>query len=225
MPANAILLALALLAQPSQPQQPQRPEGVAPREPSPGQAMFEAERMASDREAQVAMHRFGACVADRSPQAVAELLALDFRTPQYRTGLRTLGEQNGTCLNVRGRMRSAQLLFAGAIAERLIERDRAPLNVRLARAALQPATAAFAPSDALAICVVRSVPDQVAQLFASSPTTREEAAAVAALRPAADLCAGSRSRVEGSDAAMRAILATAAFRTLRAAAPANVAGN
>ena len=222
---SPILVAFALLAQAQQPLPQPRQEGMPPREPTPGQAMFDAEQEASFTEARQTMHRFGACVADRSPQAAADVLARDFRTQEYRAGLRALSDQNGTCLNVRGRMRSAPLLFAAAMAERLIERGEGPVNVRLARAASQPATTAFAPSDAVAICVVRSMPDQVAQLFASAPASREETAAIAALRPAAGLCAGGRSRVEGSDAAMRSILATAAFRTLRAAAPATAARN
>ena len=54
-------------------------------------------------------------------------------------------------------MRSANVLFSGAIAEALLEADATPLNARLAgNAATDSRT--FSPSDAIALCLARSLP-------------------------------------------------------------------
>ena len=113
-------------------------------------------------------------------------------------------------------MRSSELILAGAIAERLIEREGGPVNVRLARAALRPATPTFSLSDRAANCVVRSVPDDVARLFDSEVAGDSEAAAADALRPVLAACLGTGQPVEATAAGLRAILATAAFRELDA---------
>ena len=74
----------------------------------------------------------------------------------------------------RGRMRSANLLFAGAIAEQLLKRDPQPLNVRLARAAMKPAPAAYSDTDKMALCVVRGVPDETGSDRARDAVERVE---------------------------------------------------
>jgi hypothetical protein len=167
--------------------------------------------------ARESMHRFGTCVADRSPAKAAQTLAMGFGASGYGLALRTLANNNRDCFRS-GRMRSPGLAFAGAMAERLLKRDPAPLNGRLARAAAKPAPASISPSDAIAICVVRSAPDDVAKLFASEVASPSEASAAASLGVAVDLCARGRARLETNVEGLRSILATAAFRTLAALA-------
>ena len=171
----------------------------------------------SSAAARQSMHRFGACVADRSPAKAAQTLAMDFRTSGYRLALRTLANNNRDCFRS-GRMRSPGLAFAGAIAERLLMRDAAPLNARLARAATRPAPPPLSLSDAIALCAVRSAPDDVARLFASDAASATEAAATAPVQVAVDLCSRVKPRVVTNVEGVRAILATAAFRTLAAPA-------
>ena len=107
------------------------------------------------------MERFGTCVADRSPEKAAQTLAMDFRTPTYQSAMRNLTRANEDCFRrYRDAMRANNLSFAGAMAERLIERDATPINVRIARTAHVPVPPRT-PSDAIAICIVRSAPDEV----------------------------------------------------------------
>lgn len=161
-----------------------------------------------------AVQQFGACVADHSTEKAARTLAMDFRSTTYRSALNNLARANEGCFGYRGAMRSSRLLFAGAIAERLIERDPAPLNARLVRAAARAAPPARSPSDAIAICVVRSAPDETARLFASEVASDAEAQAVRALEIALRLCSQGQRPLATSAEGLRAMLATAAFRNL-----------
>ena len=168
----------------------------------------------SPPEARRAVQDFGRCIAERSPGLAAEMLTIDFTTRAYRSRLDRLLRSNETCLRPRGRMRTSRLLVAGAIAETLIERGGEPVNVRLARAAMRAGTPARSPSDAVAICTVRSAPDDVGTLFATEVATEAETAAARALEPAVALCSASGPALETSPAGLRAMLATAAFRSL-----------
>ena len=111
-------------------------------------------------------------------------------------------------------MRSSRLLFAGAIAERLLARDPAPLNARLVRAAARAAPPARSPSDAIAICIVRSAPDETARLFASEVASDAEAQAARALDVAVRLCSQGQRPLVTNVEGLRAMLATAAFRNV-----------
>src|SRR5690349_12774614 len=147
-----ILLALAHVVQPTQPpEQPQEPlrhEVPASRGLSPNHDLYYDDVPVSSTEARVAMQRFGSCVAERSRQLAADTLDSDFNTQAYRSRLQRLVRGNEDCFREGGRrMRSSNLLFSGAIAEALIERDGQPLNVRLAHAAMQPAPRAYSPTD------------------------------------------------------------------------------
>ncbi len=164
------------------------------------------------------IHSFGTCIADASTAKASAALASDFRTPAYRRSIDQLVEANRLCAASRGwsRMRASRLLLAGAIAERLIERDGKAVNRELAKAATKPAASSYSPTDSAAICVVRSVPDEVGKLFASEIATPGEVAAAAALTPVMSRCLNNRP-VEVSTDGLRAMLATAAFRSIYAA--------
>lgn len=218
-----ILLALAFVAQPQQPQPenppPAQQEFPVSRRLTPAHDLFYDDVPVSSLEARVAMHRFGSCVADRSRELAENTIASDFTTRAYRSRMDRLIQANGDCFRDGGRrMRSSQLLLAGAIAEALIERDGQPLNVRLARAALQPATRAYSASDQIAICVVRSLPDEVARLMATDVGSAGEEAATVGLAPALAACSGQIRGLESNSAGLRAILATAAYRSINSAA-------
>jgi len=161
-----------------------------------------------------AVQQFGACVADQSSEKAARTLAMDFRSPTYRSALANLARANERCFGYRGAMRSSGLLFAGAIAERLMARDPAPLNARLVRAAARPAPPARSPSDAIAICVVRSAPDETARLFATEVASEAEAKAAGALGIAVRLCSQGQRPLVTNVEGLRGMLATAAFRNV-----------
>ncbi len=176
-----------------------------------------AEPPVNTPEARRALEAYGRCIAVYSPKESARVLSMDFTTTDYRTGLRLLATSNTKdCIENsfgQGALRGSNLLFAGAIAEGLIERGSEPVNVRLARAAPTP-TKAFAPSDAIAICLARSLPDQVGLLFAAAPGSDAEAAAAAPLTTTIPACVSGGGETDISVPALRAMIATAAFRLI-----------
>jgi hypothetical protein len=213
----ALVLGLILQAQQPapQPQQPPlRAEGAGGRDITPAHDTFDEDFVASDARARIAIQSYGSCAASRSGRAADEVLRRDFTTRQYQQALQVLSRNNQDCFRRRGRMRSSNLLFAGSMAEYLIEQSPEALNARLARAASRPAVPAFSPSDRMAGCIVRSVPDDVARLFATEVASAAEAAAAQALAPVAAQCNAGGRPIQTSPAGLRAMLATAAFRTL-----------
>ena len=174
-----------------------------------------------DAAARAALGAFGRCVVAEEPAESARVMALDFTSSRYRTALRMLADdvQRECARDTVGNgnaMRSANLLMAGAIAEGLLAADTHPLNARLARAA-QATVATYSPTDTIAQCLARSLPDQTARLFASEPASTQEAAAAGELQAAVPGCtraAGLDLRMEASVPALRAMLATATFRLL-----------
>jgi len=166
---------------------------------------------------------FGACVADRSTAKAIQVLSMDFRSAGYHPALRALNLNNMDCSRLmprRSGARASSLLFAGALAERLIAADPRPLNVRLAQAASRPAPATYSPSDAIANCVVRSAPNEAAVFFKTEVGSDAEAQAMKALDIAVQLCSRGKPPFQSNIEGLRAILATAAFRNV---APVTVA--
>ena len=219
---NYFLLALALMVQSQDPGTPPEQPNEGPllsgdrpeRSLSPAHDLYYEDSAPATPEALIAAHDFGACVADASAVAAAGVLNRDFTTRAYQQGLRRLTSSNRDCFQRRGSMRAGPLPIAGAIAERLIERRSEPVNVQLARAALRPATRGYSPTDRAAICVVRSVPDDVARMFATDVAGEAEASVAESLKPVLAACLGSRQQIEVTPAGLRAILATAAFREI-----------
>lgn len=167
--------------------------------------------------ARIEMQRFGACVVDASGAKAAATLRMDFRDPAYRSAMRALADNNRNCLRARGRMRSAGLSFAASMAEALLAKGEGTMKSRLARAAAAPATTAFTPTDAQAICVVRAMPDEVSALFATPVASEDEKRALAALAIGVQRCAAGGTPVEYGEAGLRSVLATAAYRQTVAA--------
>lgn len=216
-----MVLGLAFQAQTPVPPTPQEPplqnETVGGRTITPAHETFEEDFVASDAGARIAIHNYGRCVASSSGSMAADVLARDFTTAQYRRSLQVLSQNNADCFRRRGRMRSSSLLFAGAMAEHLIEQPTVALNVRLARASARPAIQGFSPTDRVVGCVVRSVPDDVALLLATEVASAAEVTAAQSLGPVMSHCNTERRPISVSPAGLRAMLATAAFRTLQAA--------
>src|SRR5688500_9280594 len=71
-----------------------------------------------------AMHNFGACVVRTTPAGAEDVLAMDFRTDEYRKKLRRLARGHGRCTRVRTELQFNGVLFAGAMAEALVEERR-----------------------------------------------------------------------------------------------------
>jgi hypothetical protein len=191
--------------------------------PWPREAHFEDRgfglEQASSPASLLAVHRFGACIAKASAEKAGRTMSSDFRTAAYKRGVDQLVEANRECSETRNwsRMKTARLLLAGAIAENLIEHDPTPVNVQLARAALKAAPAAFSPSDGGAICTERTLPDDVGKLFATQPGSTQESEAAKPLQDVLVRCMGGQP-VEINVAGLRAILSTAAYRSIHSEA-------
>lgn len=173
---------------------------------------------ANSLEARRTMTRYAECVARRSPDKVADVLRRDFRTSTYQNGLRNLSRANEGCareVGFRGSMRMNELPFAGALAERMLRLNAEPLNRRLAKAVSGRKAATFSPSDQIAMCTVRSAPDDVAALFATDVGTVAEATASKKVEAIAELCS-KNVKLDTTTDGLRAIIATAAYRLLAA---------
>jgi hypothetical protein len=167
----------------------------------------------------VALATYGKCVAEREPGEARRLLTADFNGNAYRNSLRLLSadaerECGPHAVRAGEKMGFGNLLFAGSIAEAMLEADASPLNARLVRAGSAKIDT-YGPTDAIALCLSRSLPDAVAALFASEPESPGETQAAQPLLQAVPACsraAGVTARVELSVAAVRAMTATAAYR-------------
>lgn len=156
-----------------------------------------------------AMHNFGACVVRTTPAGAREVLAMDFRTDEYRTKLRRLARGHGRCTRVRTELQFNGVLFAGAMAEALLEHDR---KVLAGTEGLTSKIAARSDLEGMALCTVMASPAAVSKLFDTEVATKEEAEAAAALSPTLNACISDNSRAEMNRPALRSVLALAAWR-------------
>ena len=161
------------------------------------------------------LHVFAACMVDRYGPGVRRLLALDYRGRAYDSALNTLAREGSRCLPFAfGQLRSAGVLMAGAFAEKLLPRALAGSRLadRVAYDPSRPPVTARDDGEYLALCVVRTMPDEVMALLATRPASEEERAAIGVLRPRLGPClrAGAAARINAPG--LRAILALAAYR-------------
>lgn len=157
---------------------------------------------------------FSNCVARFNPTRSRALLALDFRTEQYRRELAQLAQANTECLRDGGRLGFGGVLFAGGLAESLLRRGGAlpGLSAFVAHDPARPAIAARDEIELMALCVVRASPGKVSALFQAAPTSYEEGEALRALMPDFNSCLSAGSSVRVNRLSSRAILALAAYR-------------
>jgi hypothetical protein len=219
--SRAALAALALVAAPMAfaQQQAQTPAPLPSGDPRTSGSDAPDEDLLPARTGVPATARFGVCVADASPGKARDALTMDFTSPAYRRAMDVLIQNNGQCFGRRGQFRGSRLLLAGRMAERLLTRETMPpLNARLARAAMTPAVPARSENDAMAICIVRSAPDEVATLLSSDVASPAEKAAIDTLLPIAPRCWQGKGQLTLNPIEFRASVATAAFRSVDGAA-------
>ena len=166
----------------------------------------------------------GTCVADKSPAKSGDVLMLEPGSSRYRAAVKSLTEANAYCFGARGKPRDSNLMFLGALAERVLAQDPAPLNARLARAAGGAEMVTFGPAERITACVARSAPDDVAALLATKLASAEEKAAADKLTVVLGACARGGQPLSANIDALRAAIAVAAFRSIQTS-PALVAGN
>ena len=157
----------------------------------------------------IAMHNFGACVVRTTPAGAEEVLAMDYRTDEYRNTLRRLAKGHGRCTRARTELKFNGVLFAGAMAEALVEERRDGLA---AADRLKTPLPARSPVEAMALCAVVTSPSKVAGLLKTEVTTDEEVKAADALSPTLNACLSGVDKAELNRPALRSVLALAAWR-------------
>lgn len=195
---------------------PERPvQNPAPASQYPAPASRHAEYVPDPFEVQ-AIHNFGACIADTTPEGARRVLALDFRTSQYKKSLRTLvyGHDDSRCLLGGWRYKFAPSLLAGAMAEALLKSDikKEELPKRLA---YDPARAPIQARNALekmALCTVMQAPEATMSLFDTEPATGGEQAAMKPVGDALSNCLQKGTQVTLNGPGVRSLLALAAWR-------------
>jgi hypothetical protein len=162
-----------------------------------------------------AMHAFGHCAAQRSPKDVTYLLDQDVRSGGYNQALKALAKKQASCPGAASAAGGG--LFAGALAEELLEYGHTPKQVAamIGKAPKKPVGSKDVTENA-ALCAVRANPGGVAQVLASGYGSKEETAAFKGLTPALNGCLkGKKLGAGGTE--LRSIIALAAFRNFRAA--------
>ena len=175
---------------------------------------------AVETEARQALAEFAECIARTAPGESDRVLRMDFTTAVYRRALADLsrGEED-RCFNRFDTMRAGNLLVAGSLAEHLLARDPAALSRNLVQVAQAAAIEPHSASDRIAVCTLRSMPDETATLFTTALGSDAETASYVNLMRVAELCRQAAEldrEFYANPAGLRAMLATAAYRSIAA---------
>ena len=160
-----------------------------------------------------AMLNYGHCVANFTPLGARKVLAMDFRTPEYGKALQRLARGHGRCAP-RSRIRFNGVLFAGAMAESLLESQGTPaqLSIPLAPNPARALIGARSPVEAMALCTVLRAPRETVGLLVTGPASADEGRAVKALTRHLDACLARGRQVQVNRPGLRSVLALAAWR-------------
>lgn len=163
-----------------------------------------------------AIHNFAACVVDRNDRGPVALLAMDPQSPAYRQAMSKLAKGFDYCA-IGHEIRFNGVLFAGGLAERMIENSMRPASMTAALAydPARPAVVARDDADAIALCVARTAPAGTAALFATEPATPDEERALKALGPTLVGCVSAGQQLKVNRPGLRAIIAISAFRLIQ----------
>jgi hypothetical protein len=161
-----------------------------------------------------AVHNFGACAAERTPQGARDVLALDYRSPEYGKRMRAFIKGHDYCIPFNGAMSSARLLFAGAVAEGLLKSDlkQSDLRRRLAFDPQRDVIAARSPAEAMALCSVLGAPEITVKILNTEPATPDETQAMKPLGGVLTQCLKQGTQMTLNKPALRSLLALAAWR-------------
>ena len=161
-----------------------------------------------------ALHNFGACIVDRSPKGARELLAMDFRSPEYQKRLHAYATGHDYCIPFNGRLASSELLLSGALAEALLKIEARPAELPqdLAFSPAREPIPARSETEAMALCTVLNAPQATAHIFDTEPATSEEVAAMKPIGGVLGECLKKDAKMTLNKPALRSLLALAAWR-------------
>ena len=163
------------------------------------------------------LHLAGQCVVNEKSREVRALLAMDFGDKKYAQAMHNLVNKGPGCRGVnvpRGVYKAGGLLWAGTFAEWLLRRDRM-LDDLAAYTAYKPELPdieARNVGEYMAICVVRTKPQDAAALLRTEPATKEELDALKLVGPTVSACMPVGTRTEFTRESIRALLALGAQR-------------
>lgn len=173
----------------------------------------------NDEQSLLALRDTGWCIVGETPWSVREVLAMDYRTPEYTRKLKELGSGvGGRCIHRASKLSSSGVLFAGSLAEAMLKANvkRKDLPKRIAYDPARQPIEARNPGEEMALCAALQAPDATAALLQTQPATREEAQAVQQIAPILGQCLKQGTQVEMNKPAIRAMLALAAWRIVAA---------
>lgn len=161
-----------------------------------------------------ALHNFGACIVEHTPNGARELLAMDFQSPEYQKRLHAYATGHDYCIAFDGRLGSSQLLLAGSLAEALLKSNvkSGELPQRLGSDPAREVIAARSETEAMALCTVLNAPQTTAQIFDTEPATAQELEAMKPLGAVLGGCLKKDTKLTVNKPALRALLALAAWR-------------
>lgn len=171
----------------------------------------------SSTKAMQSLNAIGKCVAAEHSGATKALLAMDFRDSGYGKAMRKLLDKPAACRHLpvsRGAHVSGGLLWGGALAEGLLERDGTldRLGEATAYQPGRPSIEARNAGELMALCVVRANPVGVAALLGGEPGTGEEYQSIKALATTLSACVPANSKSEFTRESLRALIALGAYR-------------
>lgn len=163
-----------------------------------------------------ALHSLAACVAGKREADVRRVLAIDFREREYGRELRRLAGREASCGKLIGNstIRADGVLFAGTLAELLVERDLGggDLAPRVAYDASRPVLEARNGAELMAVCVVRRAPAETISLLRTEAASAAEIEQLRAMSAALSGCIPPGQQVRLNRESIRALLSLAAYR-------------
>lgn len=163
-----------------------------------------------------ALRNYAACAVSQNAGGAQALLAMDIHSEAYRQALRRYAKGFDRCANPGDELRFSGLPFAGDLAEALIARSYT--SAELVAAAARPLPPTISMSEGVGACVAQAKPAEVISVFATTPGSHEEVAALQATGDALGPCIPKGKTMTLNKAAVRAMYALGAYHLLTAPA-------
>jgi hypothetical protein len=173
---------------------------------------------APDEKAIVAMHTYGACIADRTRYGAEQVLTMDPHDGSSHRMLERIAQGHPGCEPGR-EVKFDDALFRGGLAERMLAKrpGREHLVSTLSSDPGKRGIHAWDEADVAGLCMVRKDPQAVAALLDTEPASAAEAQAEQALTPSLGACLRVGQTLQLSRSTFRAMLAVAAWQVADAA--------
>lgn len=172
-------------------------------------------------------NQFGQCVARREGKSMKRALELPYGTDEQQKAMFGVMDSFDGCLGNSedfDKLVTSGPLTAGGASEYFVKAEAKPADIAAIKGMSDEALAAtaFKPrngAEDLALCVVRSNPEAVAQLGRTLPASKAEKAAVAAVLPSVGPCVSDGQKLQLNAPSLRALLSYGLYRATVATKP------